>query len=57
MQDSEEGAEQDEPAGEDGVLVSRVRVIEGQPLVERAEAYRALHSELAQRLEQAPGEA
>ncbi|SJM63591.1 hypothetical protein [Microbacterium sp. JB110] len=57
MQGSEEGATPDGAAGEDGVLVSRVRVIEGQPLVERAEAYRALHTELAQRLEQAPGEA
>ncbi|WP_162893325.1 hypothetical protein [Microbacterium halotolerans] len=52
-----QGSEEDGGAGEDGVLVSRVRVIEGQPLVERAEAYRALHTELAQRLEQAPGEA
>lgn len=38
-------------------LVSRVRIIEEQPLAERAEAYAALHDELARRLEQAPGDA
>ncbi|WP_261166213.1 hypothetical protein [Microbacterium sp. Marseille-Q6965] len=37
-------------------LVSRVRVIEQQPLAQRAAAYVALHDELARRLESAPGE-
>ncbi|WP_308491313.1 hypothetical protein [Microbacterium terrisoli] len=32
-------------------LISRLRVIEGQPLGERAEAYTALHDELARELE------
>ncbi|MFS0733329.1 hypothetical protein ABC304_15195 [Microbacterium sp. 1P10UB] len=35
-------------------LVSRLRVIEEQPLAARADAYAALHDELAQRLESAP---
>lgn len=35
-------------------LVSRLRVIEEQPLTARADAYAALHDELAQRLESAP---
>jgi len=35
-------------------LVSRLRVIEDQPLAERASAYAALHDELAARLESAP---
>ena len=38
-------------------LVSRVRVIEQQPLAARAEAYASLHDELAHRLEQAPSDA
>ena len=33
-------------------LMSRVRVIEEQPLARRAEAYGALHTELSSRLEQ-----
>ena len=37
-------------------LVSRVRVIEEQPLAARAAAYASLHDELARRLEQAPAE-
>ncbi|WP_345752969.1 hypothetical protein [Microbacterium rhizophilus] len=37
-------------------LVSRVRVIEGQPLAGRAAAYASLHDELARRLDQAPPE-
>ena len=37
-------------------LVSRVRIIEEQPLAQRAASYAALHDELARRLEQAPGE-
>ncbi|MBW1640211.1 MULTISPECIES: hypothetical protein [Microbacterium] len=40
-----------EPA--DG-LWSRLRLIEGQPLQSRAEAYSALHDELSRRLESAP---
>ncbi|WP_105567345.1 hypothetical protein [Microbacterium halophytorum] len=35
----------------------RVADIESLPLAERAAGYRALHEELAQRLEQAPGDA
>jgi len=35
-------------------LVSRVRVVEAQPLETRAAAYASLHDELAHRLEQAP---
>ncbi|WP_309069694.1 hypothetical protein [Microbacterium sp.] len=37
-------------------LVSRVRIIEGQPLASRAAAYASLHDELARRLDQAPPE-
>ncbi|WOF21972.1 hypothetical protein N8K70_11340 [Microbacterium betulae] len=37
-------------------LVSRLKVIEEQPLATRATAYAALHDELAARLESAPGE-
>lgn len=40
----------------EGGLVSRVRIIEGQPLADRAAAYASLHDELARRLEQAPAE-
>lgn len=35
-------------------LWSRVRLIEGQPLAERAAAYAALHEELSHRLESVP---
>lgn len=35
-------------------LISRLRVIESQPLADRAEAYAALHDELARRLESGP---
>lgn len=35
-------------------LLSRVRVIEGQPLADRAAAYAGLHDELARRLDQTP---
>ncbi|WP_169566245.1 hypothetical protein [Microbacterium luticocti] len=35
-------------------LISRLRVIEGQPLGERADAYAALHDELAHRLDSGP---
>ncbi|WP_295012685.1 hypothetical protein [uncultured Microbacterium sp.] len=35
-------------------LWSRLRLIEGQPLDQRAAAYSALHDDLARRLESAP---
>jgi len=35
-------------------LISRLRVIEGQPLPERADAYAALHDELARELDRGP---
>lgn len=35
-------------------LWSRLRLIEGQPLSDRASAYTALHDELMRRLESAP---
>jgi hypothetical protein len=35
-------------------LISRLRVIEEQPLAGRAEAYAALHDELARTLESGP---
>ncbi|BDZ37827.1 hypothetical protein [Microbacterium suwonense] len=41
----------DEPSD---ALWSRLRLIEGQPLSSRAEAYGALHDELMKRLESAP---
>ncbi|GGH46141.1 hypothetical protein [Microbacterium album] len=37
-------------------LVSRVRIIEAQPLADRAAAYASLHDELARRLEQGPAD-
>ncbi|MFD5225927.1 hypothetical protein ACFWHT_09940 [Microbacterium sp. NPDC058342] len=41
----------DEPTD---ALWSRLRLIEGQPLASRADAYGALHDELMKRLESAP---
>lgn len=38
-------------------LISRLRVIESQPLGERAAAYAALHDELARTLESGPADA
>lgn len=35
-------------------LVSRIRIIESQPLEDRAAAYASLHDELSRRLDQAP---
>lgn len=35
-------------------LMERLRVIENQPLAERAAAYAAVHDELARRLEAGP---
>ena len=37
-------------------LVSRLRVIEDQPLTTRAAAYASVHEELARRLESAPAD-
>lgn len=37
-------------------LIDRLRLIEEQPLAERAVAYAAVHDELAGRLESAPGD-
>lgn len=46
----------DEPRDPDSAqqLLSRLRVIDSQPLAARAEAYAALHDELAHRLEADP---
>lgn len=41
----------DEPTD---ALWSRLRLIEGQPLASRAEAYTALHDDLMKRLESTP---
>ncbi|MBO3664551.1 hypothetical protein [Microbacterium stercoris] len=35
-------------------LLTRVRIIETQPLADRAAAYATLHDELSRRLDQAP---
>ncbi|HKT56045.1 MAG TPA: hypothetical protein VJR25_04670 [Microbacterium sp.] len=43
-----------EPAEAEGELIPRLRVIEQQPLSERATAYAALHDELARHLESGP---
>lgn len=50
------GAEHASAAGDDAAheLISRLRLIEDQPLAGRAEAYAALHDELARRLEAGP---
>ena len=40
----------------DDSLLTRLSLIESQPLGERAQAYRALHDELSQTLERAPEE-
>jgi hypothetical protein len=45
----------DSPGG-DTELVSRLRVIEQQPLAARAAAYAGLHEELVKRLESAPSD-
>lgn len=42
------------PAEPSDALWSRLHLIEGQPLAERAAAYTALHEELSRRLESAP---
>jgi hypothetical protein len=38
-------------------LISRLRVIESQPLTDRADAYGAIHEELVRRLESGSAEA
>lgn len=43
--------EQAEPASEADALLSRLRLIEDQPLETRAEAFTQLHDELRHRLE------
>lgn len=40
----------------DPELISRLRIIEEQPLDARAEAYAAVHDELARRLESGPAD-
>jgi len=40
----------------DPELISRLRVIEEQPLDTRADAYAAVHDELARRLESGPSD-
>ncbi len=40
----------------DPQLISRLRLIEEQPLYVRAEAYAAVHDELARRLESGPAD-
>ncbi|MFL2002323.1 MULTISPECIES: hypothetical protein [unclassified Microbacterium] len=48
-------ANRTEDAGPEGSeLISRLRIIEGQPLGDRAAAYASLHDELARRLESGP---
>jgi hypothetical protein len=37
-------------------LISRLRIIESQPLSDRAGAYAAVHDELARRLESGPAD-
>lgn len=46
----------DLPGDGEAELVSRLRVIEEQPLGARAEAYASVHAELAKRLESAPSD-
>lgn len=43
-----------EQSDAEGELIPRLRVIEQQPLADRAEAYAALHDELARDLESGP---
>ncbi|MCD1269844.1 hypothetical protein B5M43_013525 [Microbacterium sp. MEC084] len=56
MSDSSEERSAEDRQTEGEGLVSQVRIIEGQPLADRAAAYASLHDELARRLEQAPAE-
>ena len=47
-------AADDSAIADDSELISRLRVIEQQPLADRASAYAALHDELAHDLESGP---
>ena len=47
-------SEREETTDDERELISRLRIIEEQPLDVRAEAYAALHDELARRLESGP---
>lgn len=49
-----EGDGVDRQDAADDELISRLRVIESQPLAERAAAYAAVHDELARRLDAGP---
>lgn len=49
-----EDTESTDEATADDELIPRLRVIEQQPLSERAPAYAALHDELARHLESGP---
>lgn len=40
----------------DTAVISRLRIIEEQPLADRAAAYAAVHDELARRLESGPAD-
>ncbi len=48
-------AQADAPAPAPDDLLSRLEVIEAQPLRTRASAYAAVHEELARQLESGPG--
>lgn len=45
----------DDREDDEAELISRLRVIEGQPLAERAAAYAAVHDELSRMLESGAG--
>ena len=51
MDENSQTGRSDEPTD---ALWSRLRLIEGQPLADRAEAYVSLHDELMKRLDAAP---
>ena len=51
-----EAPENEYTAESETELVSRLRVIEEQPLATRAAAYASVHEELAKRLESAPSD-
>jgi hypothetical protein len=53
---SDAPVDDDAERDDDTELISRLRVIESQPLADRAGAYDALHEELARRLESGPDE-
>lgn len=51
---SEQTSTQHSDPGEQDALWSRLRVIESQPLPERAAAYAAMHEELSRHLDSGP---